>query len=401
MKHRDSILDLVRGLSALLVMLGHLRGFIFLDYDELGGAGVLTKGFYFATGLGHQAVMVFFVLSGYFVGGSVLSGLTKGSFSWRGYGTARLARLWTVLLPALLLTLGIDLLGQQWNAGAYAGGLIERFMSGPTAAVPAAHDWVTLLGNLGFVQTVSVPVYGTNGPLWSLANEFWYYVMFPLIAVGMARFSGMRGRVFAVVQAILFALIVSWLPAALLMGGLIWLMGAGVWWLLRMLGVRGQEDAPASSSASSSNQQSSISNRQSIRVIRWFRGWPWRLVGGLLFLGTLAASKTDHWLGSDGAVGCAFALWMLSLPGGWRVPGWFNRLVTGLSEISYTLYVVHFPLLFFVAAVVLKGRQFPADAEGFLWFGGLTASILAISAGMWWLFERNTDRVRKWLLSGR
>jgi len=40
-----------------------------------------------------------------------------------------------------------------------------------------------LLENLGFVQTVSVPVYGTNGPLWSLANEFWYYVMFSLIAV--------------------------------------------------------------------------------------------------------------------------------------------------------------------------------------------------------------------------
>lgn len=322
--------------------------------------------------------MVFFVLSGYFVGGSVLSGLTKGSFSWRGYGTARLARLWTVLLPALLLTLGIDLLGQQWNAGAYAGGLNERFMSGPTAAVPAAHDWVTLLGNLGFVQTVSVPVYGTNGPLWSLANEFWYYVMFPLIAVAMTRFSGMRGRVFAVVQAILFALIVSWLPAALLMGGLIWLMGAGVWWLLRVPGDRGQGAG----------------------VIRWFRGWPWRVVGGLLFLGTLAASKTDHWLGSDGAVGCIFAVWMLSLPGGWQVPGWVNRLVTGLSEISYTLYVVHFPLLFFVAAVVLKGRQFPADAHGFLWFGGLTASILAISAGMWWLFERNTDHVRK-LLRGR
>ena len=75
MKNRDSTLDLVRGLSALLVMLGHLRSFLFLDFGELHGAGVIAKLFYFCTGLGHQAVMVFFVLSGYFVGGSVLSGL--------------------------------------------------------------------------------------------------------------------------------------------------------------------------------------------------------------------------------------------------------------------------------------------------------------------------------------
>jgi peptidoglycan/LPS O-acetylase OafA/YrhL len=374
MKHRDSILDLIRGLSALLVMLSHLRGFIFLDYDELERGGVLTKGFYFVSGLGHQAVIVFFALSGYFVGGSVLSGLAKGSFTWRGYITARLTRLWMVLLPALMLTLGLDLLGQHWNPGAYAGAFNERFMSGPTTAIPAAHDWLTFIGNLGFVQTVSVPVYGSNGPLWSLANEFWYYVMFPLAAVAVARFSELRCRVAAVLQILLFALLVWWLPYTLLMGGLIWLLGVGVWWLVWKTGDR---------------------------LIARCRGWPWRLAGGSLFLGTLAASKTDHWLGSAEPVGLAFAAWMLALTGAWRFPSWLNRCVTGLSEISYTLYVVHFPVFFFVAAVVLNGRQFPADAQGYIWFGGLAAATLAISAGMWWLFERNTDRVRKWLPNGR
>ena len=181
MRHRDGILDLVRGVSALLVMLGHLRGFLFLDFAELDRAGVLTKFFYFATGLGHQAVMVFFVLSGYFVGGSVLSGLGNGRFTWRCYAASRLTRLWMVLIPALVLTLCFDLLGSHWNPGAYAGDLNARFMSGPTHIQPAAHDWLTLLGNLCFVQNITVPVFGSNGPLWSLANEFWYYVMFPLV----------------------------------------------------------------------------------------------------------------------------------------------------------------------------------------------------------------------------
>ena len=156
------------------------------------------------------------------------------------------------------------------------------------------------------------------------------------------------------------------------MGGLIWLLGAVVWWLLRETVARGWG-------------------------LGIFRNWGWRFGGGVLFLGTLAASKSESWLGSDHAVGIAFALWLLSLTGSWRRQGWWSRLSTGLSEISYTLYVVHFPFLFFVAAVVLKGRQFPADGLGLLWFGGLAIATLVLAAAMWWAFERNTVRLRKWL----
>ena len=125
------------------------------------------------------------------------------------------------------------------------------------------------------------------------------------------------------------------------------------------------------------------------------RGWPLRVVGGVAFLGTLAAARAGHWLGSDYALGGAFAVWMLSLTGSWRRAGWMRRIATGLSEISYTLYVVHFPLLFLFAAAVLKGRQFQPDAQGYAWFAALAVGILLFCTGMWWLFERNTDRVRK------
>jgi peptidoglycan/LPS O-acetylase OafA/YrhL len=40
----------------------------------------------------------------------------------------------------------------------------------------------TFVGNLAFLQTIAVPIFGTNGPMWSLANEFWYYLIFPLAA---------------------------------------------------------------------------------------------------------------------------------------------------------------------------------------------------------------------------
>jgi peptidoglycan/LPS O-acetylase OafA/YrhL len=140
-----------------------------------------------------------------------------------------------VLVPALVLTLGIDWLGSLSNPAAYAGGLSSAFSSGPTAAQPTSHDILTLIGNLGFVQTICVPVFGTNGPLWSLANEFWYYVMFPL-AVGVIFAQCPRGRIFGVAQLLLCGVILWWLPKGLVMGGLIWLMGVAVWWIVRRSG---------------------------------------------------------------------------------------------------------------------------------------------------------------------
>ena len=95
-------LDLARGFSALLVCAGHLRNVALVDYGELPDPGLFVKFLYLLTGLGHQAVMVFFVLSGFLVGGSVLKAGSK--FSVPTYAISRLTRLWIVLLPALILT---------------------------------------------------------------------------------------------------------------------------------------------------------------------------------------------------------------------------------------------------------------------------------------------------------
>ena len=61
---------------------------------------------------------------------------------------------------------------------------------------PPLHlDAATFWGNLVFLQTILVPTYGTNALLWSLANEFWYYMLFPLLAVLIhGWYSGIRRR---------------------------------------------------------------------------------------------------------------------------------------------------------------------------------------------------------------
>ena len=186
MRERDYLLDWVRGLSALAVLFAHVRGFAFVDFEESPTLGTIAKAFYLLTGLHHQAVMVFFVLSGYFVGGGVLSALSKGKFQWSKYISARLSRLWVVLIPALIFTLVCDSLGRFEAPGLYEGANREIWMSGPEVDTPADNGLVTFVGNIFFLQTVTTSVYGSNGPLWSLANEFWYYVLFPLFILGLS-----------------------------------------------------------------------------------------------------------------------------------------------------------------------------------------------------------------------
>src|SRR5207302_10791525 len=38
----------------------------------------------------------------------------------------------------------------------------------------------------------AVPAFGTNGPLWSLAFEFWFYALYPLLLLLSVRFGTRR-----------------------------------------------------------------------------------------------------------------------------------------------------------------------------------------------------------------
>jgi peptidoglycan/LPS O-acetylase OafA/YrhL len=360
MRQRDELLDLVRGLSAVLVLVAHVRGFFFKDFGELANPGIIEKAFYFVTGVHHQAVMVFFVMSGYFVGGAVCSQLGRDAFSTKRYAIARLSRLWTVLIPALMLTLACDGIGRTMAPAAYEGGFRAIFMCGPTLEVPADLSELAFLGNLAFLQTVELPVYGSNGPLWSLANEFWYYVLFPLLALAAVGVGKSPAK--AVASAGLALMIAWWLPRVMVFQGGIWLLGVLVWWL----------PPPRA-------------------------GW-WRILlrtgSSAAFVATLALSKTDLFLGSDYAVGLGFAFWLWSWRGASLKSLALRKIAVGLSEISYTLYVCHFPILFLVAAVGFHGQQMEPGWVSYAWFAGLTISLLALAWLFWFAFESRTDIVR-------
>src|SRR5580658_953629 len=89
-------LDAIRGLAALVVFSSHARNIFFGNIQSspvIQGGVVSAIGAYqdqgpaapAALGIGHHAVIVFFVLSGYLVGTSVIRGLQDGRWSWRRY----------------------------------------------------------------------------------------------------------------------------------------------------------------------------------------------------------------------------------------------------------------------------------------------------------------------------
>ena len=166
---------MARGVAALAVLIGHLRSFVFPPYGMIIHRTPLDTVVWAISGFGHQAVMVFFVLSGFFITRSVLVDDRKeDGFSWPVYLIKRTSRLWMVLLPSLVLTFIWDSIGMHWaTTSFYSGALYETYSSGPNPLTGGTNlEPVTFVENLLFLQTIVSPIFGTDGPLWSLANEF-------------------------------------------------------------------------------------------------------------------------------------------------------------------------------------------------------------------------------------
>lgn len=218
-------LDALRGAAALLVFWSHVRALFFVPYGSVLHPNVLIKAIYFLDGFGHSSVMVFFVLSGFLISSSVFRALETGRWSWGWYAQNRLTRLHVVLIPALLLCgfwdhLGMHLFGLN---GVYGNSRhYENILPGNIGSLSSAAN---LFGNLLFLQTISVPPFGSDAPLWSLSFEFWYYLLFPLCLFVLSRRLPGRARLACALAAVAVAALVgrdilSYYP--------IWLMGTAL-----------------------------------------------------------------------------------------------------------------------------------------------------------------------------
>ncbi len=178
------MLDVLRGLAALYVLIGHARwllweGFIegFKLHPETYSFfdTVLAYGFS-AFAYGHLAVMLFFVLSGFVIHySSYQKFLQTNTFSVKQYLFKRFKRIYPPFIIALLITWCLDTIGKHMGYTIYSGNTEFSIIN---SSIHCDLSFATLLGNLCMLQTLITPVWGSNGPLWSLMYEWWFYLLY-------------------------------------------------------------------------------------------------------------------------------------------------------------------------------------------------------------------------------
>ena len=306
-------LELLRLLAATEVVLFHINGF-----PLLGGHRAVWNAF------GHEAVVVFFVLSGFVIAFAAQTRETTP----KAYAISRLTRIYSVALPCLLATLLFDRIGLALMPQLY-GGLITD----GSALVRL------VLGGLFLNEswTVSAQMF-SNTPYWSIAYEFWYYMIF----AGLFYFRGWQ-RVAVTALACLIA------GYKILLLFPIWALGWGVyrWSQLRQV-------SPALGLLLFVQPALVLYLDDSLSWTRHGGEWLARVIGQDNWRVGLSWSR---YILTDTLLGFSMALHFI---GAQALSPWLERAlrpvaapVKWLTARSFTLYLLHQPAMLLAGAVLI------------------------------------------------
>ena len=368
------LFDGFRLLAAQLVLLGH--AFDFFDWNSSLHDPTHPQ-------IQRLAVTVFFLLSGFLIPWSTHRRLRataappvgrtvapRASTPFVEYLIARATRIYAGLLPALVFIALADALPAHRFERDYP----------PVAGATSPATWFANLLNLQEFPLTALPIFGTGDPLWTLAVEWWIYILFGLLVLRP------RG------WWILF-----WPPALISvawnsLGGtgdgiaLVWFLGWAVHAAWRRV------------------------RRWASRVSR-----PWFVTFGAVsaLLGTWSAAHWGHrshfGLDVPFAVAAAIALlaFLLALDSS-SVPSsahhsqtdgsasetaedWTSaRWIRAGADISYTLYLTHFTVL--TLLYEWRGRFDPLALVAFAF---VLCNVVAWALS--WFGERHTGRLRDWI----
>jgi peptidoglycan/LPS O-acetylase OafA/YrhL len=260
----------------------------------------------------HDAVIVFFVLSGYVIAHTTRDGVRDA----RLYAVARLSRLYSVAGPALVLTAILWVVGRELDPEFYAHH--QRVYPWARFAISG------VFMNEVWMCELSPP---TNTPFWSLGYEAWYYVFFAVA---------------------LFVKSTRWKWMLLAAGALI--VGPNILmllpvWLVGVLAYMWRDRGGISKSAATAGFI--VSSALTGLVLLYLPSWPgvhgyapWYFAGSAI---------------SDliGGIGWAFVIWFFNRAfAGIGVGDRLYRMIRWMAGHTFSLYLYHAPLVLLAMVLV-------------------------------------------------
>ncbi|HEX5210692.1 MAG TPA: acyltransferase [Pseudolabrys sp.] len=311
------LLNFSRGVAALLVLLFHIRTTLVVPYENLETHGWLARAVFSISTFGHDAVIIFFVLSGYLVGGAVLRMDMASSRDLWDYGIDRGVRIGPVLIAATIFAI-----------------VLQHLM--PLSG--CADNAVTIVGNALALQNLAIRPLCNNLPLWSISNEVAYYFVFPVIVAVATRVFSTRLTLALTAVVLIGVLSVGLTPlddTNIVIDVPFWLIGAALWFV------------PAR-----------------FRRLRWLA---LLALAGALFFGRFEIGKTYFWL-RDAYLAVAFSFLLVTFFNQPMPQASIRAAVAGraakwsrwLADISFSLYVTHYPLIKLYAYVALGSDRHAA-----------------------------------------
>ena len=341
-------------LPAPSVSVGEHRRAHLLEIEGLRAVAVLAVVLFhvgFPITGGYIGVDVFFVISGFLITRNIRRDQQAGTFTFGRFYIRRIRRLFPALAVTLLVTLAV-------GSELFAPGDMARLAESAIFAVVSLSN-VLFWREIGYfdVSAASKPLLHT----WSLAVEEQFYLLWPAVVVGASRLSQASGvaSVVAIVGICSFAGAEFYRTAD--PGAVFYLMP------FRMF---------------------ELSSGALLAVINPQRPRPFlanlaTLVGlcivAFVIMRSDATTAQQHYRALLPCVGTIMVIYGGS--NSCSNPLLSNRLAASVGTISYSLYLVHWPVIAFYHQ--LHGSDVSAVRKV-----GLVSACLALAAAMHWLIER-------------
>ncbi|MFM0239395.1 acyltransferase family protein [Paraburkholderia phytofirmans] len=337
---KEHVIDAMRGFAALLVAYFHCRQVEWVGmqafHQSVGHAfslNAIAAYLTFPIAWGSAGVPIFFVISGYCIhrGGALrLAGNPAYRLDTGNFWVRRFARIYPVLLAALVLTFALDWFSLQ---------------------LPPVNHKIREIGlqafliNLFSLQGVAGKTFGSNGALWTLSLEVQFYAIYPLLfalrrRIGMTSVLAIVALVNVVSAYVLERHDIQFFTSYWFS----WTLGA---WIA---------DARAHRAPQA---------RSSV--------WLYALAAGFVALGCAAFHFGQYGAFQLWAVGFAFYLYKALERGNpERGPAFGTRLLSRFGDFSFSLYLIHLPIF-----VLLSSLLFRSSLQMSIWpsFGYMLVAV--------------------------